>query len=568
MTDADRRINDSERTALLPERHGRPVPDRFWVTEDWEPDDITPAEDDSAGEIISLSNLAFIRAAVRRKVGLLCALSVVGLLLGLGVLVKFPATYQATTTVVLGSALGTNSGSGIMNDQAFAQSLPVAQEALNILGSHESAATFAGAYTATVVSNQVLQITAGARSSEVAVREANAVAAALLKFQKQLLITQERQVGASLQQQVTALQGALAGLRKQIDQLSGHSLSPTQQTQLTTLQAERTQDEGQLTLLRQSANSSVVSTEQATATQLKTSAILSYATPILQHRRKRFVEYLGAGFLGGLVLALGIIIIGALVSDRLRRRDDVARALGFPVRLSVGAIRPGRLQPGAASKPRDGSVRRILAHLRGRTAAGSPGGPATLAVVPADDARTPAVCLVNLAASCVDRGLRVVVADLCDGTPAGRLLGVSEPGVHRVSIESSYLAVAIPDRADPLPAGPLRPGAAESVATACAGADLLLTLAALDPALGGEHLASWASSAVAMVTAGRSSAARIYAVGEMMRLADMPEVSAVLIGADKNDESIGVPTAAVPQAETVSAVPGAKSFLSRINSAR
>jgi len=71
-----------------------------------------------------------------------------------------------------------------------------------------------------------------------------------------------------------------------------------------------------------------------------------------------------------------------------------------------------------------------------------------------------------------------------------------------------------------------------------------------------------------MVTAGRSSAARIYAVGEMMRLADMPEVSAVLIGADKNDESIGVPTAAVPQAETVSAVPGAKSFLSRINSAR
>jgi hypothetical protein len=138
-----------------------------------------------------------------------------------------------------------------------------------------------------------------------------------------------------------------------------------------------------------------------------------------------------------------------------------------------------------------------------------------------------------------------------------------------VSVGSSHIVVAIPDRADPLPAGPLRPGAAEAVAAACASADLLLTLAALDPALGGDHLASWSASAVAIVTAGQSSAARIYAVGEMMRLAGVADVSAVLVGADKNDESIGVPSGGPPgQSETISAVPGAKSFLSRINSAR
>ena len=42
-----------------------------------------------------------------------------------------------------------------------------------------------------------------------------------------------------------------------------------------------------------------------------------------------------------------------------------------------------------------------------------------------------------------------------------------------------------------------------------------------------------------MVTAGRSSWTRIHAVGEMIRLAGMYLVSAVLVGASKTDESLG-----------------------------
>ena len=69
---------------------------------------------------------------------------------------------------------------------------------------------------------------------------------------------------------------------------------------------------------------------------------------------------------------------------------------------------------------------------------------------------------------------------------------------------------------------------------------LLLTLATLDPAFGGDYLATWATDAVAVVTAGESSAERIRGVGEMIRLAGMRIDSAVLIGADKSDESLGV----------------------------
>ena len=78
------------------------------------------------------------------------------------------------------------------------------------------------------------------------------------------------------------------------------------------------------------------------------------------------------------------------------------------------------------------------------------------------------------------------------------------------------------------------------MADACASADVLLTLTTLDPALGGEHLNTWATDAVAMVTAGRSSSTRVHGVGEMIRLSGTRLVSAVLVGADTADDSLGV----------------------------
>ena len=105
----------------------------------------------------------------------------------------------------------------------------------------------------------------------------------------------------------------------------------------------------------------------------------------------------------------------------------------------------------------------------------------------------------------------------------------------------------VPAADDLAPVGPLRvpdrnaePDAA--LAAACAKADLVLSLVSLDPADGGEHLATWATDAVAMVTAGRSTATRIHAVGEMIRLAGARLASVVVMDADKADESLGATT--------------------------
>jgi hypothetical protein len=73
----------------------------------------------------------------------------------------------------------------------------------------------------------------------------------------------------------------------------------------------------------------------------------------------------------------------------------------------------------------------------------------------------------------------------------------------------------------------------------------VLTLIPLDPSVGGDHLATWAADAVVVVTAARSSWTKIHAIGEMVRLSGTRLALALLIGADKTDESLGVTPASV-----------------------
>ena len=175
------------------------------------------------------------------------------------------------------------------------------------------------------------------------------------------------------------------------------------------------------------------------------------------------------------------------------------------------------------------------------------GGLTALAVVPVGDPRVAALSVVSLARSRAQQGQKVVLADLGRGAPAARLVRAKAPGVRKVDVR---LTVAVPDRDDLLPVGPLSRGLhrprpknpdrdTDPLAVACGEADLLLTLADLDPALGAEYLPGWANNVVVMVTAGRSSSAKIHAVGEMIRFADLSLVSGVLVGADKVDESLG-----------------------------
>jgi capsular polysaccharide biosynthesis protein len=516
-------------------------------------DEYTYVDDGSAEVGTGLTSFAFIKAALRRKRLVWCTVALLGLLAGLGFSVKLHTTYEASTSLLLTpqAAPGEASGAPILNEQAIAQSRSVAEAALDQLGLKESVSSFQATYTVTAPTDRLLVITVSAPSGQDAINRANALASAFLTFRTNLAQAAQNLVVNTLKQEINQAQQRVDSLTKQVDQLSAQPTSPVQQAELTDLRTKQSQAEAILTTIEQANTENEVSSQITTYGVVHDSQVLDTAGVLPPHSRlKRLLEYTLIGLLGGLAVSMGIIVIGALISDRLRQRDEVARALGARVKLSVGTVRISRWQPGrrGLGAARSSNIKRVVAYLDSAVPP-SPPRPANLAVVPVDDVQVPATCLASLAVTWAQRGMRVVVADLCHGAPAARLLGVGKPGVWPATSQGADLTVIVPEPDDFMTVGPLhsrsgRLAPAEPVVAACESADLLLTLSTLDPSLGADGLAGWARSAVVMVTAGESPATRIHAAGEMIRLAGMSLISGVLVGVDQTDETLGLPTPA------------------------
>jgi capsular polysaccharide biosynthesis protein len=475
---------------------------------------------------------------------------VLGLVVGIGLDLTSPPSYQATTSVLLTHGPNENPVDAMQTDAALAHSQSVAQLVMRKLPLNESASAFLATVTVTPITDRVILITVSAPSSSQAVTRAAALAAEFLQFRaNQLQVQQQLQVTA-LQQQISQARQNIASMTGQLSQLSAQPSSAERQAEITKLTNQRSDAVTALNGLQQTTAGEQASGQATITAEVKGSQVLDPATPVHRSGLKYAVIYAVMGLVAGLVIGLAFVIIRALISDRLRRRDDIADALGVSVNLSVGDIdRPRWLpdRPGAKSA-RAHDMQRIVAHLRDALPDGASGA-AALAVVPVDNERTAARSVVALALSCAGQGQKVLVADLCRGTPAARLLGAAGPGVQTVTVDGAEVTVTVPGPGEIMPVGPVRPPAPdapgdEALAAAYTSAGVLLTLVPLDPSLGADHLRSWARDAVVIVTAGRSSWMRLHAAGEMISLARVPLVSAILTGADKTDESLGMTQAA------------------------
>lgn len=506
--------------------------------------DVADGPDDLGADLV---NVGFISAALRRGKRWWAGLAVLGLLLGVAVWAAAPATPQASTTLLLDVGPEGQPGTAILNDQVMAQSRGVTKAALRLLGLRQSVDSLHAAYAATVVTDRVLVITAGAPTSSEAVSRANAVASAFLAFRKDQLQQQQALQFVALDNVVARSERDLAAINARISRVTKEPASASQRAELASLGPTRDRAERALSVLKSQVDAAKAADEETTAAMVGKSVVLDRASPVPESRLKPLVLFCGAGLITGLFVGAGFVILRALVSDRLRRRDDIALALGAPVRLSIRAEplswwRRGR-RGLAAARSRD--VQRIVEFLHGTLPTGS--RRAALAVVPVDDTGVAAMSVVSLAATLAQQDARVTVADLCSGAPAGRLLGIKNPGVHSAEVDGTQISLVIPGPEEIAPVGPFSLSAAPAqtespgqLAQACASADVLLTLTTLDPSLASDHLRTWAQDAVVVVTAGRSSWTKIHAVGELVRLAGTRLVFAVLVGADKWDESLGV----------------------------
>jgi len=489
--------------------------------------------------------MGFIKAALRRTRPVWVSIAILGMLLGAGFFVKFPPSYQGQVSLYLTMGPNENSQDAITDAQAVAQSKPVAQAAMKKLGLTGAVSSFESHVLVTDVTDKVLQIDYSADNSTDAVNGAAAIGSAFLTYQRSLLNTFLALEVKTIQSQLTADQQQVNSLTAKVTSEEAQPVSATRTADLVTLKAQLSAAKNNLETDQSDASGTLSTTRSQTQQALAGSTVLDPAALVHKSLKKIVLLYVGGGLLGGLAVGIGFVIIRSLISGRLRRRYDILRALGSPVRISVGRIPVGRFRgPRSLTAAKNPKIRRITSHL-GSVLPSNSEGPATLAIVAVDELTVPAVSVAALAVSRAKKGLKVVLADLCEGSPAARLLGVTEPGVRAVEADGAHLVVAVPEGDEPLPAGPLETGerkaeVSEQLAGACESADVLLTLVSLDPSIGSEHLAGWATAVVVAITAGASSPERIFAIGELVRLADLPVLSAVLIGADADDQSLGV----------------------------
>jgi capsular polysaccharide biosynthesis protein len=498
--------------------------------------------DSSAGSGPGLVSVGFLRSALRRRVRFWGALALVGLIIGLGV--WKPPKYTASTTVVLVDKSQSDPTSAITTDISLAQSAPVAAAVVSQLGLQQTPTSFLHTYSVAQVTTQILSITASGPSSSTAVQRASAIAAQYLAYRAKYERAVQQQADTVLQQQVTQAQQQLDSITAKLTQAqtSGDA------AEIKDLQAQQSAASNNLGSVKQFVSATVVSTRATTQQQIAGSQVVSPATANGRSVKKTLAIYGLGGLLAGMAIGMAIVIIGAITSDRLRRRDDIAYAIDAPVRLSVGALRSGRLPHlrRRAARKRKRDMERVVRHLRSAVPGRSMGA-SGLAVIAVNDAPTVARAIVALAIAESKQQLRIVLADLSAGTPAARRLGVKGPGVTTVTVEGVPIVVAVPARGEIAPIGPLPAGAAASgpgevnqqFEDAFSGADLILSLVTLDPTVGGDYLATWAAKAVAVVTAGRSTATRIRAAGEMVRLSGTHLDSVVVVDADRADESLG-----------------------------
>lgn len=466
----------------------------------------------SMGRLVSLRTVL---SALRRRRWAWIGVAMAGMVIGSGFHVVVPRHYSATVTLYLAYPEGSDATTGMSNDVALAATATVAQRADRILGEDLSPASLLGSSPAVAQSSNVLVLTIDGPTNDEALMRANAVAAALLAVRAAEYSNQTDSMINALQAEVSRLESQIGALSSSIA-TGGPSDS--------SLASERSQDAAEVVNL--------VQEEQAAQVDLlgvsSSSKVLTPATTTSTSTKRLIARDGISGLIAGLALGVGWIGIGAVCSDRLRRREDIAAILGAPVELSVVGMPRSRRWTGwwGRWRPPSPAVKRAVRHLRGALDNGQ--RPAILLVVAADDLEGPATILAHLVGELVADGKEVLVADRSArhcleaklatmsnamGGDERRLVTlVSELGQHRQTADT----------------------------------DVCIAFSDVDPATGAPDLAGCSTEAVVMVTAGRSTATRLNTVYELLHAGGVNVSSVVLLGADAADESVGLPDPSFP----------------------
>ncbi len=409
-----------------------------------------------------------------------------------------------------------------------------------------------------------------------AVARASSLVDNFLEFRGKQLRTVSDGLVVGFEKRVAALQAESASLTAEYARLGSEPGDGGDRA--SEIIAARAKIATQITELQRSIESAGLQTDAAiTATH-----VIDSPAATARGSRRQVVLFGASGALLAAAVTMGAILFRTLTSNRVRRRREVATALGVPVRVGIGPV-PGH---GPVARAEAAVTARIARALGGRPAAwtprrrhrnlealvqglegalperltdtppppGSPGarrrgghrrGPATVGLAAIDRARTSAVVLATLGRRLQAQGVSVLLVDLSSD---GHLVAVLDDE-HDVDSDGASVRVFRPEGDPALVPGPRRGTRQPGPAVAERGelgelwdeADVVLALLEVHPGIDLGIVRSWVSKVVPLVTAGRASGELLTTVRGLASAARLEMPFALVDGVDRSDESLGVP---------------------------
>lgn len=535
-----------------------------WRIDDPEPQ---PLAATSGGP--GLVSLHFVLTALRREWRVWAGLAAIGMLLGVAWSLHSPPKDVATVTLMLAHDPATDPAQSMATDVSLLRTGTVANDVIRRLRLDMSPYELQTSVVVQAVSNNVLVLDVSGPDDAAAVSRARTLADSFLEFRATQLRSQSNALTRGYGERITTLREESARLNEQYEAL--RRSTPAGSARASELLDKMSQAGTQTESAQQAIEDASFKTDSIIAASYVLDPPAARPDP---STLKGVVFAMAAGVIAGTATGVILVLLRALTSDRLRLREEVALALAAPVRVTVGEVRarstPWRLRRSPtrsqarqllvqaldAEIPRPQIVRSAgSGHEDRPREAGRRISPTRMALAAVDSVEPAELVVAALAARLSAEGLAVFVVDLTEAGGLGPALARAweqqgapssrpEPVLHRPdgvpALARGPAGLSVATSTDLPPTDPCR--------EAWDRADVALTLVEVDPALGVEHVASWADQVVVLVTAGRSSAERLSTVAELIRAAGLRLHFAMLVGSTGRDDSLGLPdTQAAPK---------------------
>jgi len=465
----------------------------------------------------------------KRRIWIVTAL--LGLLIGASLHLVVPKKATAVTELYLVQPANSDPVAGMADDAALLQTQAVAKQAISTHHLHMSAHTLLSRYAGIVMSNNILSITFSGGSQSEAVSNDTAVGQAFLTVLANELRLQTDVLVHGLQSQIATLNASINDLNITIALLSNAPANTQTTNHLTDLINQRTSETGQVSQLQGQIQQGLLN-EHLVA---NVNHVLDPAALVPVSTTKVVVRDGLSGLVAGLAIGMGIVIFGSLLSERARDRSAVAATAGAPVELSLGRYRRLRIMQRRRLNRRLRKPSPALSMLGRRLRTNLESAPGSaLGVIALGTVEAAALSVGLLALDLTSEGHGVVVVDAADDRILASVLGHTSR-VRTAETFQSFSLGSPPVRVIVSPADP----AQMAQKPPPEDAEAVLVLATLNPAFGAEHLASWVTDAVIILSAKEVSISQIEITSEMLRLAGIFLRSIVLLDADPQDVSSG-----------------------------